>query len=363
MIKKKKILIGAVDVGWRIDSYKKLIEKELRNTHEVISYSKFKLPEAHYKTDFDFAFQQADKSKFGSYLLSFVYFIKFLFIVDIFHFISGETLLTRKLRLFEFFILKLFTKKIIMHVVGTDIRSVESILWKEKNIFSFLKGKADYPYSLDWQKKMIADSQSYADEILVSTADLLKVIPKASYFPVMIDLNSFLMELSKQKFNKRTDKITILHAPSNVKMKGSTIIHKVLKEIAREHEDIEIVLTHELKRKTNSVYTVSRYELFKLYQESDIVVDQLVIGWYGLQSIEAILSKNATICYIEADLTQYLQPNCPIINANAINLKEVLLNTIEKIRKKEIDFNDQVEWVKGYHTLENQKQHLLNIWK
>lgn len=118
------------------------------------------------------------------YILFSFFFIAFY---DLDHFFSGETLLTRKLRRFEFRIYKLLGKRIIMHFVGSDIRSPEYLFWKDKNLVEFLNGNRSFPLTMPWQDALIKDSMDFADEILVSTPDLLAIIPSAKYYPVLID--------------------------------------------------------------------------------------------------------------------------------------------------------------------------------
>jgi len=145
-------------------------------------------------------------------------------------------------------------------------------------------------------------------------------------------------------------------------LKGSEYIYQILQKVQKE-SDYNIIL--KTPRKSNSdetTYSVSRYGLFELYKEADIVIDQLIIGWYGLQAIEAILTRNQIISYIEYPLIKYLSPNCPIENANVNNLEEVVLRCINKHVRKEIDFEKNINWVKKYHTIEENNEKLIQAW-
>lgn len=361
MKRRKKILFAAVDIGYRIEHYTKFINEHLSNQLKAESFSKYVLPETHYKTKYTFTCPIDKTHPIFLYLYSFGFFIFSLFRYDIFHFFSGETILTRKLRRFELMTYKLFGKRVVMHFVGSDIRSPKYIYWKEENIHQVLLGIDNFQKTLPWQEKLIQDAEKYADHILVSTPDLLSIIPKAIYYPVLIDYQKLLTELDKAPIAiKKENEIVILHAPSNIKQKGSNIIEKVLLKIKRESQlNIRLVLP---RHDEKSLYSVTRYDLFKLYKESDIVIDQLLIGWYGLQSIEALVAGCQVISYIEQDLEPYLFPECPIHNANANTLESVILNCINKKQDRKLNSIHNTGWIKKYHTIENNNEPLLAAW-
>lgn len=362
---RKKILFAAVDIGYRIELYTKFIQKYYSDQLEPESLTTFVLPKQHYKTGYTYEFHYHQKPVIYRWYRSFLNFIFCLFRYDIFHFISGETLLTRKLRPLELRIYKLFGKRIVMHFVGSDIRSPQYIYWKEKNIQKFLAGTDDFPKSLSWQKKLIRDSEKYADYILVSTPDLKTLIPKAEYYPVMLDLDKYLGELEEVRVaDKNEQEIVILHSPSNIQVKGTVLIHEILKKIAAGSEyKIKLLLPAEKMMNDPKIYSVSRYDLFRLYKESDIIIDQMIIGWYGLQSIEALAAEKQVICYIDEHLKPFLFQDCPIQTADVNSLESTIMRCIENIiNKKETKSHSSIEWVKKYHTIENNNAGLLRAW-
>lgn len=355
---KVKLLFASVDIGWRIAFYRKFLISK-KGINRIESFVKYKVPSKQYQTNYDYQFQFDQFPTFIQWFISFVFFIFALARYNTFYFLSGETILTRRLRKLEFRIYKLLRKKIIMHFVGSDIRNPIHLKWLNQNIDCLTSKMKKHAQPLDWQAKLISDSQKYADHILVSTPDLLHIVPTAEYYPVMIDANHFQNECKKAAISSRsnffkTDKIKVLHAPSNVQLKGSDAIDRVLKNILKTNDHIEYLNTKHLNRETGTVYTVSRYELFQLYQEADIVIDQMVIGWYGLQSVEALLAGCQVICYIDEDLKKHLYPNCPIISANILELESVISEIAIQLKdKKKVSFRNQVEWVNKYHTIEN----------
>lgn len=362
--KKHKILFAAVDIGWRIAQYKNFLNQKFKDNVHIKSFVKHKVSKQQYQTNYDFEFQFIKYPKIIQWLIAFAFFFYALTRFNTFYFFSGETILTRKLRRFEFSIYRFFNKKIIMHFVGSDIRDPNYLFWKADNINDYLAGKKPSILSTKWQKKLIIDSNNFAKHIIVSTPDLLQIIPQANYFPVVINIEQFMNELkvvssqSKSKIFK-SNKIKILHAPSNSKVKGSRLIDSIMEKLLQNNDKIEYLNTLDLQRNTGSVYSVSRYELFQLYTEADIVIDQMVIGWYGLQSIEALLAKCFVICYVEDKLKKYLFHDCPIIISDISKLENHLLDTINKVMNNQSDFTKQIEWVKKYHTIKNNNSKLL----
>jgi hypothetical protein len=364
---KVKLLFASVDIGWRVALYRKFLITK-KGFNRIESFVKYKVPSKQYQTNYDYQFQFSRYPAFIQWIISFAFFIYALFRFNTFYFFSGETILTRRLRILEFQIYKLLRKKIIMHFVGSDIRNPNHLKWLNQNVDRLSTKMKKYAQPLDWQAKLISDSQKYADHILVSTPDLLQIIPSAEYYPVLIDANHFQNECKKAAISSRsnffkTDKIKVLHAPSNVQLKGSDAIDRVLKNILKTNDHIEYLNTKHLNRETGTVYTVSRYELFQLYQEADIVIDQMVIGWYGLQSIEALLSNCLVICYIDEDLKKYLYPNCPILSANINELESKLLNAIKQLLKNQNVFISQEKWVLNFHTIKYNNTQLISSLK
>lgn len=363
MIKKKKILFGAVDIGYRIELYTKFIHSRYSNRMSAESFSKYVLPESHYKTQYTYTCEIYKKSKAYVYMYTFCFFIFALLEYDIFHFFSGETILTRKLRRIELATYKLFKKKVIMHFVGSDIRNNEYTKYKNNHLKEFLKGETENfpPLSEKWQIKLIQDAVRFADEIIVSTPDLLKIIPHATYFPVLIDIDKFNLEVPLNNDLTPKESITIIHCPSNKSVKGSEVIYEVLDKIKDKFgHKVNLILPG--RSKDVAYYSLSRYSFMNEICNSHILIDQLTIGWYGLQSIEGLLTDNLVFCYLEHDLRVYQFPSTPIIHVDANTLYDKLCNAIEGYSFTSKNINRHAEWILKYHTIENNHSILLKAW-
>ncbi len=363
-MKSKRILFAAVDIGYRIEHYTKFIDTHLANKLQAESFSKYVLPKSHYKTNYTYTCPIDKTHPLLLYIYSFAFFVFSLFRYDVFHFFSGETILTRKLRRFEFWIYKLFKKKIIMHFVGADIRSSPYLEWKRENLEEYLRGTKNPKLTENYQDKLITDARKYADHILVSTPDLLVIVPEAEYFPVVLDVDKLDKELKKNIFSY-TGVIRILHSPSGFGIKGSAYINRVLDELKEVYGDkIELILPGRDERNRKS-YSMTRYDLLETFKNTDIVIDQMLIGWYGLKSVEALACGCEVVCYIEKDFERYLEKDNPIINANVLNLKKTLIDLIDKllvVNNHELRLEKNRSFIFSYHHIDAHKEFLKKIW-
>ena len=362
VMKRKKILFGATDIGWRIAVYKSFIERQFENQLISESFSKYVVPSSFYKTKYTYTCSVDSTPKPIFYLYCLWFFIKSIFRYDVFHFFSGETILPRKLQGLEMRLYRIFKKEIIMHFVGADIRSPIYLEEKGKKIRSYLKGGSLVePISLNFQLKIINLSKKYADYILVSTPDLLEIIPKATYFPVLLD--DYVQNQSvKTEALSKVRKIKILHSPSGTKTKGSKYIYEALSNILKKYPD-SIELT--LPKAQDYNYGMNRGDLIEAMKSSDIVIDQLLIGWYGLKSIEALSFGCEVLCYIDEKLTKYLFPETPIINVNVQTLEDTLHSKIDALLKKNDKSKRALEnniWIDKYHSIDSYYSFLSKIW-
>ena len=119
---------------------------------------------------------------------------------DILHFHSNARFF--RSRYIDALLLKLKKKKVIRHFHGSDIRN-----------------------------KKIPLLRYLVDYIFVSTPDLLKYAPNATWLPNPFDLDRWIHHLQRNKQNKNN--INILH-PTIGKVKGTDIIIKNVKRLKKE---------------------------------------------------------------------------------------------------------------------------------
>jgi len=217
------------------------------------------------------------------------YILRLLYMYDVLHFHCGSVMPYG----LDFPIWRIFKKKVIIHHHGSDIRYK-----KEGLLFS-----------------------KFANLIFVSTPDLLKWSPNAIWIPNPIDLKLFPYVGVKEKDRN----LNIIHAPSNRTKKGTKYIIKAINKLKKIGYKINLIL----------VEKVPYRKAIEYYKQADIVIDQLLIGWYGMVSIECMALGKPVCVYIKDNLEQYL-PFMPFLNTSPKNIVENLSILIEdqKMRKE-----------------------------
>jgi len=236
---------------------------------------------------------------------------------DIFHFHSCSFLWDpprwRNPSLTELLYLKERGAKIVFHFRGTEIRNPE--IFTKLNPFSYSE---EDPYS--FSIKYTSESQSELLDFLSEVADALCVVDceLQSYAPDSIIIPRTLTEDWKPFEYIETSKPMIVHAPSRPEIKGTKYLVNALSELEDEGLDFEYV----------QVSGLSNDEAKRVYEKADIIVDQLVIGWYGVLSVEAMALGKPVVAYIRDDLVPSFDNGLPLINANPNSIKECLRSVI-----------------------------------
>lgn len=159
----------------------------------------------------------------------------------------------------------------------------------------------------------------FADKIFVSTPDLLEWSPTAIWIPNPIDLEKFTYVGVENK--SESEKINIVHAPSNRMIKGTEHIIRAINKLKKEDYKINFILVE------NMPYN----KAIEIYKEADIVIDwiNLKFGIYGLVSIENMALGKPVICSIKQNLINKYFEGLPIFNTEPSNLAGNLRILIE----------------------------------
>ncbi|WP_202785177.1 glycosyltransferase [Heyndrickxia sporothermodurans] len=103
-------------------------------------------------------------------------------------------------------------------------------------------------------------------------------------------------------------------------------------------------------------------EVIKLYEEADIIIDQVLCGSYGLLSVESMALGKPVVTYIRPDLISTFPDDLPIVNANPDNLyDQVKLLLDNPILRQQLGIlgRDYVSRVHDHHIIADQ---LLDIY-
>jgi len=259
-------------------------------------------------------------------LKQFGLFVKVLREYDVLHFNFGSALLGfGRFDLFgmELPLYKMAGKKIIVTYNGCDARqkgyATSNFAISPCQEADCYGGRCN-TFTDDIKRRRIKRMARYADKIFTFDPDLLNVLPESAEFTPYTKPG--LQDLLKSPLKKIGDTIKIVHAPSDRGAKGTRYIMPVLERIRSERGDVEIVL----------VEGVSNSRARDIYREADIIVEQLLLGWYSSVAVESMALGKPVVSYIRAEdmrfIPEEMRRDLPVINATPKTLYDVLKDAI-----------------------------------
>jgi glycosyltransferase involved in cell wall biosynthesis len=110
----------------------------------------------------------------------------------------------------------------------------------------------------------------------------------------------------------------VLHAPNHRSIKGTAIVEEVVRRLRADGVPVELVI----------VQKMPNHELRRLVQEIDVVVEQLVIGWYGIFALEAMACAKPVLTYIAPELERLYRLQ-GLLDRDELPVTKVDHNTLE----------------------------------
>lgn len=246
----------------------------------------------------------------------------------------------------EAFIFRLADVKLIVMPYGGDVQDIR----RNPNLLYKDAFTVDYP--LQWtQEKLVARKvhywQLHADHVLagcdwvyyMSHWDTLCI----SHFA--IDTNG----IRKDPVKRETNSLQVLHAPNHRAIKGTYALEDAVQDLQNEGFEIELKV---VEKKTN-------LEVIEAIENCDVIVEQLVIGWYAQFAIEAMAHGKPVISCINDELQDLYRAKglldkneLPIIPANVHTIKDVLREFCENQQEFEAVGLKGPDYVQKHHSLE-----------
>lgn len=154
--------------------------------------------------------------------------------------------------------------------------------------------------------------------VFVSTPDLLDYAPRAKWCPTVVDVSEW--DSDWPLLARRVPRV--VHIPSNGKLKGSGFIDQIMGELAAEGR-IEYRRPH----------GVSRDDIRREFIEADIVIDQVVMGLYGVTAIEALAGGRVVVAFLGDTVRERIRNavgmDVPMREATVETLREVIVDIID----------------------------------
>jgi hypothetical protein len=153
--------------------------------------------------------------------------------------------------------------------------------------------------------------------VFVSTPDLLRWVPFATWCPVVVDTARWRNASAEVARDEIRHRPIVVHAPSNPRMKGTQKIEPMLRQL---HASGVI--------EYRQIVGVPHSQMPSVYAQADVVLDQFAIGSYGVASCEALAAGKLVIGHVD-DFTRGVVRertglDLPVLEATSDTLEFVL---------------------------------------
>ena len=205
--------------------------------------------------------------------------------------------------------------------------------------------------------KQLEKVEKYVNHIFSLNPDLIHFLPKekTTFLPYTI---AGWNEIRHKKYEIE-GKIKIVHSPTNRGFKGTSYILKALSNLQKKYNNIEIQV----------IENVSHQDALALYKKADIVIDQILAGWYGAFGVEVmkmgkplgVFIREEDLKFVPKDMSKDILDS--VININPFNIEDELskyLDNIDLLYKKS---QASVDYVNKWHNPLNVAKIVQNIYE
>jgi glycosyltransferase involved in cell wall biosynthesis len=173
------------------------------------------------------------------------------------------------------------------------------------------------PYTARLQQvadRTLALARSFDGPVFVSTPDQLDHLPAATWLPVVVDLERWPL-----RTHQASGPPLVVHAPSNPALKGT---HYIEAAIAPLVESGAV--------RYQRVTDLQPDDAAALVASADIVIDQVLLGLYGVLACEALASGAVVVGHVGDSLRARVPEPVPIIEATPDDLRERIEDVLDR---------------------------------
>jgi glycosyltransferase involved in cell wall biosynthesis len=221
-------------------------------------------------------------------------------------------------------ILRLLNKVIVMTYQGDDARQADYC----RSHFDISPADHVEYYSREsdeWTRRAIRRVARCADRIYALNPDLLQVLPPGARFLPYASVDPLEWTAPPPLVN---DVPIVLHAPTHRGAKGTEYLLQAAETLRCEGVRFELLL----------VEHTPRDQARSIYERADLVVDQLLVGWYGAFAVEAMCLGKPVVAYIRqqdlAALPREFAAGLPIIAATPATVTDVMRDLLTRRRQE-----------------------------
>jgi glycosyltransferase involved in cell wall biosynthesis len=214
-------------------------------------------------------------------------------------------------------VLKWLGKAVVVTFQGDDARQSDYCRAHHDITFANHPDCAGTQSQADAVKRAtIAAFARYADRIFAHNPDLLAVLPRCARFQPYASVN--LDEWRPTASPSSDGPVHVVHAPTDRVKKGTEFIIAAVQKLRQDGFPLYLSI----------VENRPPAEARKIYENADLLLDQLLVGWYGGVALECMALGKPVVCYIrESDLgclPSAMRGELPIIRATPDDLYHVL---------------------------------------
>lgn len=249
---------------------------------------------------------------------------------DVFHFNFGHTLLgVRQLGIVidELGVLKRLGKTVLVTYQGCDVRPKSECPCRRPHCF------AEDRYRAPAAQRVLR----LADRVFYLNPDLRTWLPGATFCPYAnVDARRV-----KPVPAPAAVELVVLHAPTDRDVKGTSHVVEAVETLRAEGFPVRLDL----------VEGVTRDEVLERCARAHVVVDQLLLGWYGGFAVEAMALGRPVLAFIREDeaADNPFGPDLPVIRTTAASLVEDLRALLEDTPGREQRGNAGRRFVEEHH--------------
>jgi len=297
---------------------------------------------------YDISLEGDKKGKFGRAWASIEAFLRYRNQFDVFHFNYGSTLIDFHNYGIYHWDLPFYQKesKIIFTFNGCDARqkyrtmeraAIAACYEEDCNSGICNDGEMDKQ-----REKSIGIISKYAHHIFALNPDLLYFLPEnsTSFLPYAI---AGWHEIQHTPYSIGRA-VKIIHSPTNRAVKGYRYITHALENLKKRH-NIEIIIIENMPNR----------KALEIYKEADMVIDQLLVGWYGGFAVECMKMGKPVAAYIREEDLKFIPADMAkdlkdaIINVNPSNIENVLEKYLQNPSMLKQKSQAGLEYVHKWH--------------
>jgi glycosyltransferase involved in cell wall biosynthesis len=249
-------------------------------------------------------------------------------------------------------LLKAMGKRVFFQFRGSEARRTS--LFKEMTKYNYCDEHQDnldktmpYKFNEEDQQRFRDFVFGVCDDVFVNDPELQCYIPGALIVPRVVDLSQM-----PHKPPKSEGRLKIVHAPSRSVVKGTEYVQKAVETLREEGHDFDFTV----------VKSMPHAEAVQIYEQADIIIDQLRIGWYGVLAVEGMALGKAVVAYIRNDLRHYLPCPSPVVNANPENIVDVLRYLLSNPQEVQVYGKRGRAFAQDYHDADEVAKALIELY-